>query len=114
MFISVDNNAVPLAVLVPMTPTVRVHPVVDVARVLPGVPPPADNVRFAKFIIDDVPPAVPVTVPPDALENDPVLVVPPAPTTIVIVAAAVSFVHSDTWYLLYIYVQMHRHHHQSK
>ena len=91
LFISVDNNAVPLAVLVPITPTVLVHPVVDVARVLAAVPPPADNVKFVNPVTVLATPAVPVTVPPDALENVPVFVVPPPPTTIVIVAAAVSF-----------------------
>lgn len=68
LFISVDISAVPLAVFVPITPGVRVHPVVDVARVLPAVPPPADNVKFVKFVIVDAEPATPVTVPPDALE----------------------------------------------
>ena len=91
LFINVDINAVPDAVFVPITPTVLVHPVVDVAFVLPAVPPPADKVRFVNPVTVLVVPALPVTVPPDALENDPVLVIPPPPTTIVIVAAAVSF-----------------------
>ena len=91
LFINVDNNAVPLAVLVPITPTVRVHPVVEVARVLPAVPPPADNVKFVNPVTVLATPADPVTVPPDALENDPVAVAPPLPTTIVTVAADVNF-----------------------
>ena len=90
MFISVDSNAVPLAVLVPITPTVLVHPVVDVARVLAAVPPPADMVKFVNPVTVDATPAVPDTVPPDALEKDPIFVAPPEPTTIVIVAAAVN------------------------
>ena len=68
LFISVEIYAVPDTLFVPMTPTVLVHPVVDVARVLPGVPPPADIVKFVKPVIVDAEPATPVTVPPDALE----------------------------------------------
>ena len=90
LFISVDISAVPLAVFVPITPGVRVHPVVDVARVLPAVPPPADNVRFVNPVTVLAIPGLPVTVPPDALEKDPIFVAPPEPTTIVIVAAAVN------------------------
>ena len=48
-------------------------------------------VKFVNPVIDDAPPAVPLTVPPDALENVPVFVVPPLPTVTVTVAAAVSF-----------------------
>ena len=90
LFIKVLCNADPDAVFVPITPTVLVHPVVDVAFVLPAVPPPAVNVRFVNPVTVLAVPALPVTVPPDALENDPVLVMPPPPTTIVIVAAAVN------------------------
>lgn len=68
LFISVEIYAVPDTLFVPMTPTVLVHPVVDVARVLPPVPPPADIVKFVKPVIVDAEPATPVTVPPDALE----------------------------------------------
>ena len=90
LFINVLCNADPEAVFVPITPTVLVHPVVDVALVLAAVPPPADIVKFVNPVMDVALPAVPVTVPPDALENDPVLVCPPAPTETVIVAAAVN------------------------
>ena len=91
LFIGVDISAVPDTLFVPMTPTVLVHPVVDVARVLAAVPPPADMVKFVNPVMLVAEPGVPVTVPPDALENDPVLVMPPAPILTVIVAADVNF-----------------------
>ena len=91
LFISVDCSALPLTEFVPITPTVLEQAVVDVARVLPAVPPPADIVKFVNPVMLVALPAVPVTVPPDALENVPVFVIPPAPRLIDIVAADVNF-----------------------
>ena len=54
---------------VPIVPTVRFAPDVDVARMLAPVPPPALAVRFVNPVIVDAPPAVPDVVPPDALLN---------------------------------------------
>lgn len=81
LFILVETSAPPDRVFVPITPTVLVQALVDVARVLPAVPPPALAVKSGNPVIVVAPPAVPDTVPPDALENVPELVVPPLPTT---------------------------------
>ena len=95
LLIVVDCRHVPDALTTPIVPTVLEQAVVDVARVLPAVPPFACRVKSENPVTLLATPALPVTVPPDALEKVPVFVVPPLPTTIVTVAADVSF--AITW-----------------